>query len=71
MNANESSTITSRYSDFDINGTKKYYFNAAPSPLSADTPFTRGLFGTRNERNSIRNIEVSAPSQEGFESHDM
>lgn len=62
------SDYKSLFHDFDINGTKKYYFNA---PLSVDTPFTRGLFGTRNERNSIRNIEVSAPSQEGFESHDM
>lgn len=62
-----------RYSTLDINGMKNYYyFNAASSsPLLVNTPFTRGLFGTRNERNSIRNIEVGAPSQEGFESHDM
>lgn len=69
MNASESHAITNPRQISIL--TKKYYFNAVPSPLSADTPFTRGLFGTRNERNSIRNIEVSAPSQEGFESHDM
>lgn len=40
------------------------------TPGATTTP-TYQLFGARNERNSIRNIEVNVPSREGFKSHGM